>query len=235
MKANPIARIIIYSIVIILLLGILLGALGVGNIFNRKFLGDDSGVHSGSITAQGITDLSIDWAAGSITIVAGDIQEIQFTETGDRKYSMQYEIDDRELQISYSDNVVARGSAPEKDLTITVPKDWICNELELDVAGVEVDISGFTTRNINCDGAGVDMDLALVSGPVKIDIDGVGCDIDIHCPEKLGFLVETEGLGCEFNSNVEHTSFAGSYYYGNKDCQLYVDGLGCSINIELMK
>lgn len=238
MKASAVTRIIIYTLMIVLLLGILLSALGVTALsFLRTNMPSPDTKNQGSVGAELVNNISVDWSAGSITIITADTDEIHIQETGQisEKYVMEYEIDDGTLEIAYADEavVIGFGSMPEKDLCITVPKNWTCNELELDAAAVGVYIKDVAINEVKCDGAALELDMVLSMCPKEIDIDGAGCEISIDMPSDYGYQVQMQGLGCEFESNVAYTTSAGSYYYGGRDCKVNIDGLGCELTINL--
>lgn len=78
MKGNAIARIIIYSILILVLVGILIAVLGASNYFTINFGGNGGTPVVGTLNlpASDVRDLEINWASGSITIIRGDVDEI---------------------------------------------------------------------------------------------------------------------------------------------------------------
>lgn len=254
MKSNAIVRIVIYSLIILLLLGILLCGLFVDLYTSntKAGTGEYSRVSS-SFSAEKVSKLEIDWAAGSITINTADTDTITISESGsyDEKYSMVYNIEGHTLSIDYSKSthVIGFGSLPEKDLVITVPTDWLCESLEIDGAALELHVDDITVNSIeldcaamevyftgyfdklDCDGAACKLNLTTASSPDSIDIDGASCQLDLTIPTDCGFLVRVDGIGCSFASNVDHVRGANNYYYGSQDCQINVDGMACKINI----
>ena len=236
MKTSAITRIILYSVLAIVLLSILINGVADDMLIFDEY---DTEVTQGNADfhASSVSNLSIDWVAGNITVLTADTDRILVEESGkiSKEYTMACEIDDDTLEIAYADDAVhfGFGSIPEKDLLITVPKDWVCNELELDVAGVAVNISNVAANSINCDGAGVQLSLDLLSNTQKIDIDGAGCEIRMTMPASAGYLAQMEGLGCDFDSNMNYSRDGDYYTSGNENCKVYVDGAGCSLTIDL--
>ena len=257
MKSNAIARIILYSLLILLLVGILCVGL-----FADLFT-----IHGGSVTttasttgktvsvnASGVSRIQIDWAAGAITMVTADTDTISFSESGEitEKYTMTHNLKDGTLEIDYAKSsvTVGIGSIPSKDLTITVPQDWVCQELELDGAALEVNIDGLTVQEfdidgaaneirftgsldtLECDGAACELTLNCLEKPRKIDLDGASVEMDLYLPQDCGFLVQMDGLGCSFRSDLDYTGGNGDYSYGDHYCQINADGLSCSITIN---
>lgn len=257
MKTNAIVRIILYSLLILILTGILLTVLGADllmfNSGSTTTTGESVSIPN-SVDAKDVTSLTIEWAAGSVTIVTADTDKITFHESGDfdTKYAMVYKLNSNTLTISYAHSsvMVGFGSIPGKDLVITVPKEWVCKELELDGAALEVEISGLTVRefdidgaankirfsgsveSLECDGAACELTLNCDTKPRKIDLDGASVQMDLYLPAECGFLVRMDGLGCSFHSDLDYTSGNGDYVFGDRYCQIDVDGLSCSIEIN---
>lgn len=253
MKSNAIARIVLNAILILLLVAILISALGI-ELFS---INSDSyqSANEGSVDAAIVKELSIDWAAGSITILANDTDKITFSEAGDfnSKYDMVYSIEGGKLSIEYAkDSVtVGFGAIPKKDLTITVPRSWQCEELELDAAAVELSIEGLSVGNleldcaagevrfngsvdtIDCDGAAMELSITCANKPSKINIDGAACELAVKLPAGCGYAAHITSLGGEFNSNVAFTKNDSSYKYGDESCKLFIDGLGSEVNIQI--
>lgn len=254
MKANAITRIVIYSIIILLLVGILCTCLGLGTLTFNLGLGNGTPVNGeASVSAADVNDLEIDWASGSVNIVVADTDCITFSESGGtNEYRMTYNISGDTLQLTYGTGKVQIGftSIPSKDLTVTVPKDWTCGELEINAASVEVDITDLTVTELSlngasnklhfngsvskmdCDGASNNLELVCASKPSKIDIDGASCSLDLELPYDCGFRAELDGLSCDFDSDLDYKSSDGTHWYGDEHCKIDVDGVSCDVTVN---
>ena len=255
MKTNVITRIIVYSLLIVFLVGLLLTCLGVGAfMFNLGFGTDEYNTGSGTVSATDIRNLDIDWAAGSVTITTAETDHITFTESGNFSddYAMIFNAKNGTLSVEYSKPSVwiGFGSTPSKDLTITVPEDWDCDSLEIDGAALNISITGLSVDTIeldgasmklsfngsfdklDCDGASCKLNLVTSQKPHEIDIDGASCHVDVTLPYGCGFLAQMEGLGSDFDADVEYSRGNGSYSYGDRYCQINMDGLSCSLRIH---
>lgn len=255
MKTNAIVRIVIYSLVLLLLTGVLLGGIGIGSFTFQLGIGDGEYITGeGSVAAAEIENLEIDWASGNIRIVTDDTDRITFTEEGTatEEQRMTYTQSGSTLRISHSKPVIQIGfvSIPTKDLTITVPKDWECKELELDGASMDVSVAGLkidkfeingasinidhtgSFRSLSCDGASCEMNMLCLDKPEKVDIDGASCSLTLTLPQDCGFQVEMDGLSCDFESDLAYTHENGSYVYGDRHCRIAADGLSCEIEIK---
>ena len=147
-------------------------------------------------TSGKIDELSIDWAYGSITIQPGDTDEILYEETGDfdSANAMVAKVSGSKLTIQYcKDGSFLKGGfsfggSLHKDLTITVPRDWVCRELEIDVASADLDIRDLTIQEFDFDGASGsctltdcavgEMSLDTASGDITFSgtLDALDCD-----------------------------------------------------------
>lgn len=167
MKRNAIIRIVIYSIAIFLLVSIL----SVGLLLNTAFVNTDwsaifqnGGNHftgeqasAGYVSAAEVKNIQIDWAAGSISILPGDVENILFSETQDlaEEDRMVFSKQGDTLIIRFTNILVNFGVSIDgpKDLIITVPRDWTCGELEIDAASASVHVTDLTADTVDFDGA----------------------------------------------------------------------------------
>ena len=253
MKRNAIARIVIYSLMIAIFSGILMVGLGL-NLFTFRTESQGTQVtgEAVSVDADQISWLDLDWAAGSITIRTADTDQITFTESGaTERYPMVYAISGGTLSIDYSKkNVATVGNIPSKDLTITVPQDWMCKGLDLDGAALEVKIEGLTVidfdidgaaneivftgsvQELDCDGASCSLTVTCLERPNQINLDGASIDMELILPENCGFQAQVNGLSCSFRSDLSCTLENEDYCYGDRHCKIYADGLSCKITVN---
>ena len=148
MKRNAIARIVIYSVLVVVLTGILLvGILANGFSIDFGSSGGTTVESEVSVDAKDIKNLDIVWACGAITINVADTDQITFKETAPEncKYKTTYDVSGSTLELEYGSQKIAIGfgdnSIPRKDLEITVPQDWVCEQLEIDGASLNISIN----------------------------------------------------------------------------------------------
>lgn len=195
MKSNAIVRIVLYSLAIIVLLGILITGITVGMFmvdtdfsiggFTVSLGGSDeingTASSSGTVDADQINKISIDWAVGSVTLQPGDVENITFQETGsfDEDNAMIWNQSGKTLEIKFSKPRVFFGisyNGSAKDLVITVPRDWNCTELELDAASATVWIKDLTVGTVDFDGASGTLTLENCAVD-QLDIDTASGDV----------------------------------------------------------
>jgi len=210
MKTNAIIRIVLFSLAILVLLGILL------SVISFDLLRFDTSVQADRIDrvveqidmhdiTPDIRNIEIDWVAGSITFqkdpYAADISVHELSPV-DSKYKMVLKQSGQTLKIKYSDQDSVNfpfgvNVDISKDLIITVPENWSCNSLEIDSASAEVIVNDLSIQEFDFDGAsGVcklnncsigELDIDTASGDVHfsgtletLDCDAVSSDCNIE-------------------------------------------------------
>ncbi len=108
------------------------------------------------VPADQISELEIQWIAGSVTIQPGDTEDIRISETGELSKPMVWKISENKLIIRSckDDFSLLSGwamSRLSKDLTIIVPKDWTPREIEINTTSADIDISDLTVGDIDID------------------------------------------------------------------------------------
>ncbi len=258
MKRNAIARIIAYSILALVLIAILIGTIGLeGMIFSIHINNSGTVVEDETaLEASGIQNIEIDWAAGSVEIRTAETDQITISEVRpeNSKYKMTYEISDQTLKLEYGNGVFSIGlgnqSIPSKDLLITVPQDWICEELEIDGASLDIKLQDLTVESLNLDvascslqfsgsvdhveidGASIDMEFHCTNRVSGIEVDGASCELDLTLPKDCGFTVNVEGLSYALHTDLSLTQQGDNKIYGDGYCKINIDGVSCEVTIR---
>lgn len=274
MKTNAIIRIILFSLGIFILSFILLIGLGV---WNYGFLTDSvevshsaqvSEMEAASVDPAVIQNIKIQWAAGNITIQPSDqVNEIQIAESeAPEKDRMVCKVSGSTLTIQFcksNQKIISFGTdINAKDLVITVPSDWVCKNLEIEVAAADVEIANMTIGEIDFDGASgqcslnnctvENLDVDAASGDLyftgaldTLDFDGASADctlVLINCPSHIGLdgmsgeLDITLPSDCGFTVSTEglSTSFSTDFATTARNgAHHYGDG-ACSIEIQAL-
>ena len=173
MKTNAIVRIILYSLLLLLLVGILLAGIGF-NLFTVNFRSDsvvqegpivsDESVTMGAVNAQRISNLEIAWAAGSITIrPSQEADTIRFWDdySGEEKYQLHYSTFGDTLKIEFCKGdwedfdfeFPFVSSVVEKNLVIEVPENLVLESLEIDAASPKLEVHDLTINQVEIDTA----------------------------------------------------------------------------------
>lgn len=243
MKTNAVVRIVLFSIAILILSGILLGIVSYDFLsFNRRFsVTENNSVSTGSTVhadPEEITDIEIEWAAGSITIVPGEGSSITVAESevSDSKYAMKVKQSGSKLSIEYCEDSVSfigfrNNEFEAKDLVIYVPLGWSCDTLEIDAAAASVEITDLTIREVELDGASAICTFENCQIE-KLDVDTASGDVEFTGTlEELDF----DGMSACFNAifdNVPSRMDMDSMS-GDLDITLHED-CGFSLKLDSM-
>lgn len=193
MKRNAIARIVIYSLIVVILVGVLVHGMDWDGFHFDLDLGDDAQIVTGtaSVEPSSIKHIRIEWVDGLVDVATADQDTITFSETNGEKECMVYQIKGDTLVIRYSKESIKLGiniTTPNKHLTVHVPMDWIA-------AGIE----------ISAVSSNVTVELSEVQ---EAKIETVSGDIDIRCERSkeisfttvsghAGFTGSCEELDCD--------------------------------------
>ncbi|MDO5401120.1 MAG: DUF4097 family beta strand repeat-containing protein [Eubacteriales bacterium] len=192
MKNNAIIRICIYSLLLLLLLAVLLWGLNGFSLFHHWVEGGpdshaeyapqrlDGTSDAATFSPAEVSALDIDWAAGDICIQKDDTDLIRIAEdSAGGAEPMSVTLKSGDLHIEYAqrrNRWFGFGSMTDKNLTITVPRDFDLSELDLDVASCNVTVSDMTIGELDFDGA--DGDLILEGCTIgELDFDGASGDV----------------------------------------------------------
>ena len=271
MRTNAIIRIVIFSLVIFILLGILAVGLGIGMFIFRVdsgYSGTYSGTQasSGEVSAAEVQNLNIEWVNGSITIQPGDTDTITFAETGNFSDNEQlvWQQSGNTLTIQFSKPRVSFGIEFDgsKDLVITVPQDWQCEELDINSVSAKIEVSNLTAYEIdlenvsgNCifENCGTnELTVETVSGNVTYDgtlytMDcstvSANCTLKTNaCPRELsldsvsGDLILELPEECGFSASIDSMSGSISSEFestATKDYHTHGDG-SCRITADTL-
>ncbi len=243
MRHNAIIRIIVYSILVILLLGLLIGGLMLHSGFRHLrwdldfdwdyddsvVISTSSGtssaasshtVTSGSVPVTGITDLKIHWASGSVEIAPGDVEEITF-ELVDAAEPMVWEVSGDTLHLLYCEGDTTIVFSPvklEKDLKVTVPRTWIADEITLESASTRLLLDSVTAGDVDVVGA---------SNQVK----ATGCTIREFSLDGASNQLEYDGTLEELS--CDGASISCTLTLLNHPRELSLDGLSCKLDVTL--
>lgn len=172
MKTNAIARIIVWSLVLVICLGALLYGLYrprnvtwaemapaetiFATVEQPEAMEQPEAVEQTEIV-EPVRKLNITWPSGTVTIQPGDVRNIEVAESpvSDPKYAMVCTRDGDTLTIRYQKDTsfLSIGSSMKKDLTVTVPRDWRGEKLKLDTASAALTVRQLSIGQVELDAA----------------------------------------------------------------------------------
>ena len=252
MKTNAIIRIIIWSLVLVILTGILVGFVAEELYLNEYTvsipeelpqISTEAAVsalpneETLTLDSHQIRELEIEWVAGDILIQPMDVDQITISESdvSDEKYSMVWKIRNEKLSIYFCEENIPFGfgisgsSDLSKDLYIYVPRDWNCDSLEIDAAAATVEINDLTIQKMDFDGASGTCEIENCS-ITDLDIDTASGDIRFSGSlETLDFDAASASFEAEFTNTPSRIDMDGMS--GSLDIALPED-CGFSVCVE---
>lgn len=100
-----------------------------------------------------VRELEIDWLGGSVVIQAGDVESIEISESGSSSHTMKTQVRDGSLSIDFSANDRLAGvlSGTDKDLTVTLPRTFVPEKIEVEATSATVTLVDLTARKVEVD------------------------------------------------------------------------------------
>ena len=162
MKGKAIARIVLFSMIALVLLCVLLAGLGL-SFFAKPVSSQIVSVQStGSeheFAPGEVSSIFISWASGDIDIQPADQDTVTVSEerSGGSSMVVRHLGSTLEIEAGESKWRLGVGKSTQKDLSIRVPRDWLCQSLEISAAAADIRVDGLTitsvalnTASVNC-------------------------------------------------------------------------------------
>ena len=202
MKTNAIVRIVIFSILILVILGILIAGIVVGKSLQMIEWNWNSSMADGNVGSKGfvdaseISELDIEWVSGSITIQAVETDTISFSENSglDSDNQMVWKQSGDKLILQFQKPRVFFGfsfglnAEFSKDLVIYVPANWNARQVNIESVSADMEITGLTADNLELNNVSgncelnrcsiLDVEIETVSG--EVDYSGSLSTIDLN-------------------------------------------------------
>lgn len=244
MKAKIIARIVIYSVVLLVLVSLLAAAIGLRSYSFVKHADTEYAVEGTALfSPEKYHSLKIDWAAGDIVLQSADVDSIQISETaGSEPMYITESGETISIQFLKHNSGVGLKNHKSKDLTILVPQVWECDKLEIDAASTEVHVCDLTVYDAdvdtasgkiifeNCSVEKLDMDSASgnleFTGCLKeLDIDSVSANARLNL-DNVPDRIEMDSVSGELDLTLPSDSgftLKSSSLSSKLDCNFAVD------------
>ena len=143
MNRNAFARLVIYSIITVILIGVLVTGLNWNGFDWDADSAGQSVTGTASVDASSIKRICIEWVDGTVDVRAAQQDTITFSETNGEKLCMVYSFKGDTLVIRYSKESLKLGihiKTPDKHLTVHVPQDWIADEIEISAVSANITV-----------------------------------------------------------------------------------------------
>lgn len=219
-KTSAWIRLIAFSIVALILTGILLiGCFGDGLHFDSDFsFGFFTGSHysnadaytvgSGSVAADTLTDMEINWTSGEVTIVPSDGKEIEISENSSGKLKdkdkLRYLYQNGKLTVQYRKSAFFLFSShPDKKLEVKIPRSLITqlSNVIIDSVSADVTLSELTTKTLDIETVSGVIKSTGITASQKADIETVSGDVNMD-GSFGGIDSETVSGNCEYTSKT---------------------------------
>lgn len=227
MRASAIIRIILLSLLILILASILIGVLAFHDFLGSGRLialfGEVEGTvaSEGSVSAEEIKSLEINWVSGNVTIVRADVTDISFHEDAGlkEKYQLVWSQKGDKLVIHSSRYKVQFGTSKSKDLVVTIPMDYNINNLTISTVSADFNADSLTANTVTINAVSGRCNFTGNNAFGDMNVDTVSGDVTFN-----GILRE---LTCEGVS----ANFRG--FFTETPNSIQMDGVSGNIDITL--
>lgn len=211
---KPVVKIILCTLVVLLLAGALVWAIGLdgapvislGGSSDKNYTVSDV---SGELRlTEEIRGLDIDWSAGSIDIRTHDGKEIIVRETAqnDEDDRLRYYVENGTLHIHERKNgLVNIGFNKEKDLEILLPEGQY-EMIELDVASAGMSLRSLQAARLDVDCASGDLEVYQCTFN-SVEFDSASGSISMDASSTGAFEMDTASGRADLNGQVDRISF----------------------------
>lgn len=148
MKRDAIIRIILFSIIAFVLTCVLLNGLGL-NSFAKNVSVQSTGSEY-EFAPEEVSALTISWVSGDIDIQPADQNTVTVSEerSGGSSMVVRHSGSTLEIEAGTSKWSLGFGKSTQKDLTVRVPRDWLCQSLEISVASADVSVDDMSITSV---------------------------------------------------------------------------------------
>lgn len=153
MKQNAIIRIILFSVIAFVLICVLLAGLGLSSFakpVSSQIVPVQSTGSEYEFALEEVSGLSISWASGDIDIQPADQDTVTVSEerSGGSSMVVRHLGSTLEIEAGESKWRLGVGKSTQKDLSIRVPRDWLCQSLEIKAASADIRVDGLTITGV---------------------------------------------------------------------------------------
>lgn len=201
MKGKAIARIVLFSMIALVLLCVLLAGLGLSSFakpVSSQIVSVQSTGSEYEFALEEVSGLAISWASGDIDIQPTDQDTVTVSEERSGGSSMVVRHRGSTLEIAFGENKwrLGGGKSTQKDLSVRVPRDWLCQSLEISAAAAGIWVDGLPITNVVLNTASGDC--AFTDCTVeKMQVNAVSGDLDYS-----GVLKKLELKGASADCNL---------------------------------
>lgn len=201
MKGKAIARIVLFSMIALVLLCVLLAGLGLSSFakpVSPQVVSVQSTGSEHEFAPGEVSSIFISWASGDIDIQPADQDTVTVSEerSGGSSMVVRHRGSTLEIEAGKSKWGIGFGKSTQKDLTVRVPRDWLCQRLEVSVASADVSVENMSVTSVALNTASGDC--AFTDCAVeKMQVNTASGDLDY-----IGTLQRLEWKGASADCNL---------------------------------
>ena len=240
MKGKAIARIVLFSMIALVLLCVLLAGLGLSSFakpVSSQIVSVQSTRSEHEFAPGEVSSIFISWASGDIDIQPADQDTVTVSEerSGGSSMVVRHLGSTLEIEAGESKWRLGVGKSTQKDLSIRVPRDWLCQSLEISAAAAGIWVDGLPITNVLLNTASGDcaftdctvekMQVNAVSGDLdysgvlkKLELKGASADCNLRlsdAPAAIGMNTASGDLNLTLPDNcgftLDRSSLSGAF------------------------
>ena len=240
MKGKAIARIVLFSMIALVLLCVLLAGLGLSSFakpVSSQIVSVQSTGSEHEFAPGEVSSIFISWASGDIDIQPADQDTVTVIEerSGGSSMVVRHLGSTLEIEAGESKWRLGVGKSTQKDLSIRVPRDWLCQSLEIKAASADIRVDGLpitnvvlNTASVNCvftDCAVEKMQMNTASSDLdysgvlkRLELKGASADCNLRlsdAPAAIGMNTASGDLNLTLPDNcgftLDRSSLSGAF------------------------
>jgi len=185
----------VFRVAIVIAISALLSGLTGCSLPSFRFSDDGRNYEAGDADVTGtVRNLEIDWASGSVHVLAGDVDSVEIREVTSKEAEPDQQVhwclQNGTLYVRFSaPNMINSSLSLKKELTVTIPKNLTLKEVEVDSASAEVLLDGFTadiiavdtaSGDITCHASATDIEIESSSGAIDLTQRGSAKEVSLE-------------------------------------------------------
>ena len=208
-----------------------------------------------------VSELSIDWVSGTVTIEAYDGTEVVISESTDDvltdSTTMHYYLEpDGTLNVKYGiPGMKNQGSnLPNKHLLVRVPRSMrlddvevngvgqsiqmdsvCCSKLEMNSVTRQITLNECEIEEVEVNSVSTNMEATFSKMPRKMELNNVSGATALYVPEDAGITLEMESLVSDFHSELPVAKKGKKKIIGNGACKIECNSLSGNLAIKVKK
>lgn len=193
-----------------------------------------------AVIAQPVTDISISWINGGVSIQYTDGPDFRIREESDSLLTdslrMRYRLtDDGELKIQFCQKGSYRAGRLvqiNKRLVVEVPHDANLDEIEIDMVDGLITYDSVRCRTLDLDVVNVATTVCTNTLPHEVDVNAVKTTLRFYVPPTAGMTIDMNSVSTELNCDLPVRKEGKKTVIGDGRCEVDLNAVKCSVFIN---